>query len=123
MLKSPFNSIKEKITQYFRLRFEEVRLEIIERLVMVMGYFSFIIIAAFLFFFSFIFLGFGLAAWLGELLNSRSAGLFITGGLVFVIGIIIVVTSKHTIRFFAGKMTILLTKPQHKDEDENEDEN
>lgn len=117
-MKSLLSSIREKITRYLRLRFEEIRLEIMERLVTVMGYFSFIIIAAFLFFFAFIFMGFGLAAWLGELLNSRSAGFFITGGLVLVIGIVIVCTSKHIIRFFAGKMTVLLTKPR-----ENEEEN
>jgi hypothetical protein len=119
-LKSLFSSIREKITQYLQLRFEEIRLEIIERLVMVMGYFSFIIVAAFLFFFAFIFMGFGLAAWLGELLNSRSAGFFITGGLVLIIGVVIVCTSRYVIRFFAGKMIVLLTKPRKKEEEEEE---
>ena len=121
-MKNPFSSLKEKVTQYIRLRYEEVRLELIERLVNVMGYFAFIIIAAFLFFFAFIFLGFGLAAWLGALFHSRSAGLFATGGLFLIIALVVIKLSQRIIRFFSGKMVYLMTKPKKEDEEPEEAE-
>jgi len=121
MFKNPLNALKEKVTQYIQLRFELIRLEIIERLVNVMGYFAFIMIAIFLFFSFGIFFFLGVAECMKVLLGSAVYGYLSTAGIILVICIIAGMCSKHIIRFFAGKMAILLTKTYHKQEDSEED--
>jgi len=121
-LKNPFQSIKENIVQYLQLRYEHFRLEVLERFVNVMGYFVFVIVALFFFFFSFIFIGFGLAEWLSSLFNSRTAGYFATGGVFLLATLLVLWLSRHIIRFFAGKMALLLTqRRQPKASDEEAD--
>lgn len=121
-MKNPFQSIKEKIVQYLQLRYEHFRLEVLERIVNVMGYFAFIIVALFFFFFSLIFIGFGLAEWLSSLFNSRTAGYFSTGGIFLLASLLVLWLSRHIIRFFAGKMALLLTQPRKSKSSEEEED-
>lgn len=120
-MKNPISSIKDKVTQYLQLKFELIRLEVIERLVNVMGYFAFIIIAIFLFFFLSFFVFMGVAAWLGTMLNSPALGYFATAGIILVVVVLIVMCSKPIIRFFAGRMVSMLTKPRPEDAEQNEE--
>jgi hypothetical protein len=120
-LKNPISSLKEKITQYIQLRFELIRLEVVERLVSVMGYFAYIIIAIFLFFTAVFFICLGLAEMFSSIFNSKTAGYFCVAGLVLIASLIVALSSKKIVRFFAGKMVWLLTKKKEKQE-EGEDE-
>jgi hypothetical protein len=118
-----FRSFRESIARYLQLRITSVKLELIDRLSNAMGYFAFILIVAFLFFFSFLFFSFGLAAWLGELFHNRYAGLFCTGGIILVIAFITIALGKPIIQFFAGKLAaiLLLKKEQEQLLDEEEE--
>lgn len=121
-MKNPISSIKDKVTQYIQLKFELIRLEVIERLVNVMGYFAFIIIAIFLFFFLGFFVFMGVAEWLGNVMNSPAGGYFATAGIILVLVVLIVMCSKPIIRFFAGRLVGMLTKPKdHKDENQDDE--
>lgn len=120
-MKNPISSIKEKITQYIQLRFELVRLEIIERLVNVMGYFAFIIIAIFLVFLITFFVFLAIAVLLSEIFHSQILGYFCTAFVILLCSVFVFLSSKKIIRFFAGKMAWLLTK-QKEDKTVVEDE-
>jgi hypothetical protein len=120
-LKNPLNSIKDKITQYLQLRFEIIRLEIIERSGNVMGYFAFTILTFFLAFTTIFFMGFGLAAWFSNIFDSAVAGYFATAGVMLVATILVIMLSKNIIRFFASKTIWLLTSKK-KNEDTDEDD-
>ncbi len=120
-MKNPLSSIKDKITQYLQLRFELIRLEVVERLVNVMGYFAFIIIAIFLFFMATFFLCLGLAEWLSTLFQSKTAGYFTVAGLVLIVSIGTILSGKRIVRFFASKMIWLLTKKKRNSGDRDED--
>lgn len=102
-------NIKERITEYFNLKFEIIRLELIERLVNVMGYLIFTVLAIFLSFSFLLFLGFGLAEWFGDMLNKPYYGYFIVGG-IMLLGLLITIWKSGTIvKFFADKFVSLLT--------------
>jgi len=122
MFKNPLSSLKEKITQYVHLKFELIRLEVIERLVNVMGYFAFIMIAIFLFFTFGMFLLFGLAEFLNVVFHSYVWGYLATALFILIVAFIVIGFSKKIIRFFAGKLAVMLTKNFHEDEDEKEEE-
>ena len=122
MLKNPISLLKEKVTQYIQLKFELIRLEIIERLVNVMGYFAFIMIAIFLTFTFSLFVFFAIAESLKVLFDSYVYAYLTTAGIILVICIITGLLSKKIVRFFAGKMAELLTKTYHRDEDDAEDD-
>lgn len=109
-MKNPISSIKEKIAQYIQLRFELIRLEVIERLVNVMGYFAFMIIAIFLFFLVIFFIFLALAELFNQLFNSYALGYFCTALVILLCSVFVFMSSKKIIRFFAGKLAWLLTK-------------
>ena len=121
-MRNPLNSLKDKVTHYLQLRFEVLRLEIIERIGNVMGYFAFIILSFFLFFTTVFFTGFGLAAWFSSIFDSQTAGYFTTAGIMLIAAIIVVMLSKKIIRFFGNKMVWLLTIKKHTEDDEEETE-
>lgn len=111
-----FNSLRDKIVQYISLRIEDFRLEVIERIVNLLGYFIFTILAIFFFFIVLIFTSFGLAQWLSNIFNSQIGGYFATAGIFLVLTIIVVLNARIIIRFFAGKMVAILTKKNSKKE-------
>jgi hypothetical protein len=121
-LKNPFSLLKDKITQYIQLKFELIRLEVIERLVNVMGYFAFVIIAIFLFFFLGFFIFLGIAEVLGDAFSSPAMGYFATAGIILILVILIVMCSRFIIRLFAGRMVAMLTKPKRKPKNNKDDE-
>lgn len=113
-MKNPISSLKDKVTQYIQLKFELIRLEVIERLVNVMGYFAFIIIAIFLFFFLGFFIFMGIAELLASVFDSRALGYFTTAGIILILVVMIIMSGKRIIRFFAGRMVAMLTKKKEK---------
>jgi len=122
MFKNPFSSLKEKVTQYVHLKFELIRLEVIERLVNVMGYFAFIMIAIFLFFTFGFFILLGIAEYLEALFQNPVLGYLATALIILIIAFIVIGFSKKIIRFFAGKLAVMLTKNYHEEEEEKEEE-
>ncbi len=121
-MKNPISSLKEKITQYLQLKFEVIRLEVIERLVNVMGYFAFMIIAIFFVFLVIFFLFLALAELFNVWFDSYALGYFCTAVILLICSAFVFLSSKSIIRFFAGRMAWLLTRKKEKDEDDEEDE-
>lgn len=109
-----FNSIKDKVIQYLHLRFDEIRLEIVEKIVNVLGYFIFVILAIFFTFIGLGFLALSLAEWLIEIFDSRIIGFLATGGLFILISILFFMMSKLVVRFFAGKMAAIILNNRNK---------
>jgi hypothetical protein len=114
-----FGNIKDKITQYLQLRYEIIRLELIERLVNVMGYVIFIVMVLFFAFSFILFTGFGIAEWLSDIMNSRYGGYFATGGVMLIFTILVSWRSASIVKFFANKFIRLLTAV--KDNDDKKD--
>lgn len=121
-MKNPISSLKDKITQYIQLKFELIRLEVIERLVNVMGYFAFIIISIFLCFFLSFFVFLGIAEMLASVFDSRALGYFTTAGIILVLVVLIFMSGKRIIRFFAGRLVAMLTKKKEKKVDYREND-
>ena len=109
-MKNPISSIKEKVTQYVHLRFELLRLEVIERLVNVMGYFVFVIIAIFLIFLFIFFIFLAIAELFNTFFHSYALGYACTAVIILLCSGFVFMSSKKIIRFFAGKLVWLLTK-------------
>ncbi len=95
-------------------------MEVVERLVNVMGYFAFIIICMFLFFATAFFFFLGIAELINQIFNSYALGYFCTSAIVLIISICIVLSSKRIIWFFAGKMAWLLTKQKESKKEEED---
>lgn len=87
-----------------------------------MGYFVFVILALLLFFSAVLFVGFGLAEWFSTLFNSRAGGYFATAGVLFIVTVITLLSSKHIVGFFANKMVWMLTKNKGDEDDEKDEE-
>ncbi|MFT4061801.1 MAG: hypothetical protein QM642_05515 [Edaphocola sp.] len=117
-MRGPVQSIKDKVTHYLSLRFEQVRLEVIERIVTVMGYFVFLIIAIFFAFLLIMFLFLALAEMFNVMFNSYALGYLCTAGVVLILFGVVFVANKAIIRFFAGKLAWLLTKPKANEKDD-----
>lgn len=120
-MKNLLSNLKESIAHYAQLRITSLRLEVIDRVSNAMGYFAFMMMVAFLFFFSFLYFSFGLAAWLGDLFNSRYAGMFCTGGIILIIAFVTLLLSKPIVRFFAGKLAAILMRKGSDENDENDE--
>lgn len=104
-----FNNLKDKVTQYFQIRFEELRLEIFERIVRVAGYILFILVSIFFMVISLVFLGFGLATYLGEVFNSMPLAYLTTFGVFFLLGIVLLLIRKSIIKFFASRLISIMS--------------
>lgn len=120
-MENPVKSIKAYLTQYVNLRFTELRLEGLERLVNVLGFFIF---GAFIFFLSLLIFGFaafGLAEWLCYMLDSRTAGYFAVAGVVFVFVILLFLFKKAILSALSGKILWEITKPREKKQEEEDD--
>lgn len=120
-MKNLLNNLRESITHYIQLRLSAIRLEAVDRISNVMGYFTFMLIVAFLFFFAFLYFSFGLAAWLGDVFNSRFAGMLCTGGIIVLIAFVAILLNKPIVRFFAGKLAVIMLRKRAKEDEEDED--
>jgi len=113
-LSKTFKSLKDKIVQYIQLRLEDLRLEVIERLVNVLGYFIFTILVLLCSLIVLVLTSLGIAEWFSYLMDSRIFGYLLSAGLFLLFTIIIALNSRVIIRLFAGKMLVILTKKSSK---------
>lgn len=118
-----FQSLKSKAVDYISLKFEILRLELVERIVNVIGYLIFTIILLFLVFAVVLFLSYGLAEFFSSVFENRTLGYFATAGVILVLTGIVLWQSKNIIKFFANKIVGLVTKPTSAEEALDEDNN
>lgn len=104
------------------MRFEIVRLEVIEKLANAMAYIIFVVMSILVSFIVILFLSIGLAEWVCEMMDSRFLGYFIVGCALLLFIIIVFMSGKHIIRFFGNKFVSILTATKKKSSGDNEDE-
>lgn len=98
------DNFKNKISNYLNLRLEGAKLDLLERIVNILSLIVYIILAAFFVLICFIFLGFSLSHWLGQVFNSMALGYLGTFFVFLLLGILIIVFSKKTLRLIANQL-------------------
>ncbi len=121
-MENPIKALRKYVTHYINLRFQEFRLEALERTVNVMGYFIFGAVAFFLMMIMFGFAAFGFAEYLCDVFKSRTAGYFAVAGIILIILIVLFLLKKTILRIVGGKILQLLTQPRKREDRFEEDE-
>jgi hypothetical protein len=113
------NTVKNKIAEYAELRIRLIKLNLIEQVASIAGYFIFSILAVILGFIMLIFLGLALTEWFTIITDgSRLAGTFMTVGFYLILIIILLLLRKTLLKGVAGMVIKSITKPG-KDEENN----
>lgn len=118
-MENPIRAIRSYLTRYVNLRFQEFRLEALERVVNVMGYLIFGAVVFFLGMVMFGFIAFGLAEYLCAVFDSRTAGYFTVAGIFFLLMLLMLSIRKKIFNLIGGKILWILTKP--KDDSDEKD--
>lgn len=121
-LENPIKALRKYVTHYINLRFQEFRMEALERVVNVMGFFIFGAIVFFLMMVMFGFAAFGFAEYLCDVFKSRTAGYFAVAGIILLLLIIMILMKKFIFRVVGGKMLSLLTQPHKREVEEDDDD-
>lgn len=108
---------KDKITEYVDVRFQLIKLSIIERTSHVLGYLVYTFVALSLVLPILIFLGIGLSEVFTSLFDSRIAGYFCTVGVYVVILLILIAVRKSIISKLTG---IFISKLTEIEDEKNE---
>jgi len=117
-LENPIKALRQYITHYLNLRFQEFRLEALERIVNVMGYLIMGAVAFFLIMVMFGFAAFGLAEWLCYVFNSRTLGYFTVSAVILLLLILLFLFRRNLFRMLGGKILWILTKSRNDDKEE-----
>ncbi|HRP89828.1 MAG TPA: hypothetical protein PKX92_07300 [Edaphocola sp.] len=113
-MESPIKIVKEYITQYSKLKFQELRLEALEKTVKISGYIIYLLLIL-LFLIGFICFGsIALAEWLTDVFDSRPLAYLSLSGIFLVLIIVLSLTRKSVVKFFANKSLWVIT---HSDEE------
>ncbi len=112
--------IIERVNDYFKLKAEQIKLEVMARVARLLGHVAVLAAIAFLSLFTVLFLSFALANYLNELLESSHLGYLILGGFYFLIMIIIALLAKRgTIQGWIEKMILAADNELNEEEDED----
>lgn len=101
---------KDKITEYVDVRFQLIKLSIIERTSHVLGYLVYTFVVLSLVLPILIFLGIGLSEVFTSLFDSRVAGYFCTVGVYTLLLLVLVLTRRSFINKLAGIFITKLTE-------------
>jgi len=104
------NSIKEKFKEFIKIRIEEYRLGLLERIIDFASTIVFIIIFASILSVSLIFLGFSLSYWFASLLNNTALGFLCTTGIFILLGILILLIRNPIFHLVARVIVKKITK-------------
>lgn len=105
MLSGIFN----KIMQYFQVKMDVLKLTIVQRIAVVMGFCMLMMLGMMLLLAIMLFLGMALSEYFGEMTGSIATGYFIVTGIYLVLLGVIFIFKKHFQRWFAGLFISLLT--------------
>lgn len=108
---------KDKITQYLELRTKLIKLGVIDKASGLLSYFIFTIICLFFLLAILIFTGMGLGEFFAALLNSYTAGYFITAGIYILLFLLFIAMRKRIIGAFSGLFIRVLTEGEEKEEE------
>lgn len=99
----------DTLTEYIKARLDVMKLTLVERTALLMGYFMFLLTGLMVVTAILIFLGFGLAIVFGDLCNSPAAGFFITAGIYALLVFIVAMQKTRLLNWMAGLFINMLT--------------
>lgn len=99
----------EKVMKYFQAKLDVLKLTIVERIAVIMGFCMLMILGMMLASAILLFLGMALSEYFGELTGHTSAGYFIVTGIYILLLGTIVLCKRTVMRWFAGLFIGLLT--------------
>lgn len=111
-----FGTWKEKITHYIDIRINLMKLGFIERTSNILSYLIFVFISLFLTLSVLIFVGIGIGEFFSSLLDSRTAGFFITAGFYILLLGLMMLIRVPIIKMFAGIFIRIMTAPDPDEE-------
>lgn len=115
-------SLLDKALHYLEVKLDIVKLSVIERTSLIMGYIMFMVLLTLAGGSVVIFLGVALSVYLGELLDSMSAGYLITAGVFAIVLLLFVLMRKKIITRMAGLFIDLFTYDMDKEYQDKEEE-
>lgn len=104
-----FGGIIDKIKSYLELKLDIYRLEVIERISIIMSFIGFMMIAMFMAVAIFIVVGLGLGLYIGGLIGSITGGYFITAGIYCLFMILLILLKKPILKALAGIFVDIFT--------------
>lgn len=104
-----FDNLKRKLTEYFQLKTEILRLEALEYIVKSIAALLFVSIAVMILLVSGVFLSIGLAVLLNDYLDSTYAGYLIIGGVLLLKFVFILLLRKQLLKYCANKLVHYFT--------------
>lgn len=116
-----FNNLKENLSKYLKLRVDVLKLDSLEKASGVLGYFSFLALVILFLTLGVFYLSFGLAVWMETIFENRYIGMWITGGLFFLVAFLFIILRKPLARFLSGRMATLLLMKGYSKKEEDED--
>ncbi len=107
----------EKVMKYFQARLDVLKLTIVERIAVVMGFFLLMVLSMMLTLAFLVFLGMGLGEYLGEVTGHIYQGYLIVAGIYLLVLGLIMMFKRNVKRWFAGLFISLLTTDDDDDDD------
>lgn len=110
--------IIDKALSYLSAKLDLLKLSIIERVSLILGFFMFMMVSMIMVMAAMVFLGIGLSEYFAAITNSVPLGYLIVSGIYILLLVFIFIFKKTLSKWFAGLFVNLLTG-----EDEEEPEN
>lgn len=110
-----FSKIFDKLIGYLQVRFDVLKLSVIERIAVVMGFCMLMILGMMLSSAILLFLGIALSEFFGELTGSVTIGYFIVTGIFALLLVLVFVFKRTVMKWFAGLFVSLLTTDEDDD--------
>lgn len=105
-LSDHFESLADHVQDYVRTYVELAKARATEKAVNAVSGVVNAVLLSILALFAFMLIGFGLAWWLGDLLNSRAGGFFAAAGIYILLAVVLVVFRKKLVYPLIGKQII-----------------
>lgn len=99
----------DKLIGYLQVRFDVLKLSVIERIAVVMGFCMLMILGMMLSSAILLFLGIALSEYFGELTGSVTIGYFIVTGIFALLLVLVFIFKRTVMKWFAGLFVSLLT--------------
>lgn len=112
-LKKPIDAAKEKVNEYVEVRLEEVKLTTVEKASPIAASLIIGFIIVFLVFLVMLFLGFSLAEWLSDILQSKGLGYVSAAGVFFLMLLLMVIFFKNIAKPVTNKIARILYDAFH----------
>jgi uncharacterized membrane protein len=113
------SKLKEKIIQYIEVKINLVKISVIERSSIILGYLFYSLLLLFVILATILFLGFGLSEVFAELVNSKALGYFMTLVVYIILLFILFASRRRIVRSIGNAFIRIMTEQDDDDDDKN----